>query len=946
MKRTAMAVLLAAVVGVPGIARAWSGPQVSIGQKNGRKVISICDSSGCKQGTPLFLTANAQTHRINDANDWSVFLYQARQAGNFDVASNGVLPVLQVNLLWTGDSDLEELARQLKTLPFQPYLALRFYLEQPGDERMKLENVKGDRIDDTGPAGGSPWAKNETWLARHEADIDRVLRKIDAVYPGKVVGVHIAYDDAGEFFTRPRAYKAQLQAAQPLIRSADGFSGGPIYDWGAVSVCNEGTTCTASDDGKKFQPLFPWTRDSASSGPLGRHFFYLHDYSATTTAGFCAWSVLPSSLATGCRAPTTLERNNATPGLAMPELGKARSVFLDPADVRSQRAAYFNRYVSRRNVDAIIRLLGRAKQVSRNNILTSTFYGYLQGLGPELPSSGHTDLTTLLNSSVVDAVAGPYTYGSSRLLGNPLLSAGPTDAPALKNKLWLDEDDTRTLLSCAPNCGQVEPGSPQESLWSTIRVLRRNVLTAGVHGQGQYFLDLGGNGWYGRADMASETDSIWANLQNAFRGLDKLQLRAANRYEPQVAVFVDDLSPNYVAALTPAGEYTYGFSKDAIGGVVDQLSRIGTPIRQYLLSDLLRSDLDLGAIKLAVLANAYNVPTDIRTQINAKLKTAGRTVMFIYAAGYMDGDAPASTTSMSSLVDMQISAGPNSEGTDLSQTYSGITGTFGPQYMLSPWFHVNECSGAVATLATYTRAPTVTRCNLPGVQGISIARKTVPVTGGSYTSVFAATPLSSPYTQPTLTAEVFRKISEAAGVHHFSTLGDAVEARGNMLVVHSSNDAYKTLTFPRSFPRIFETAIYPSDELKCRNCASVSSLAFNKGDTRAFRWTSVPLGNFELIRSPAVVEGWAADLDSPAASIKVRVYRGGDRDAPGAVLVGDFDAALSRPDVNSYFTIGGNHGFSVSIGSCPSGTDVYMYSVDADGDAGDGLGYIGRQRCP
>ncbi len=179
-------------------------------------------------------------------------------------------------------------------------------------------------------------------------------------------------------------------------------------------------------------------------------------------------------------------------------------------------------------------------------------------------------------------------------------------------------------------------------------------------------------------------------------------------------------------------------------------------------------------------------------------------------------------------------------------------------------------------------------------------------------------------------------------MHHYVAAGDIVESSGNMLLVHAATTGYKTVTFPQTLPRIFETALYPSDNLMCNNCSQLSMLPFNDGDTRAFRWTSAPLGNFETLAG-TTVSGWAADLDMPDTSISVAVYVGGPLGV--GTGLGWFTAAGSRPDVNQYFGISGNHGFSFSIGSCPSGTPVYIYAIDAEGQNGDGSSLIGFQNC-
>lgn len=896
--RLALAAIFLTAFALPAFS--WTGPQVSLDNKNGRKVIKICDQGGtCTQSTPFFLGINAQTNAIAN-HDWTTFMYEAQLHLNYvSASSNGVVPILQVHLLNTSDTFLNELASKLNQLSPRPYLFVRFFLQtapQPGMEPMKIANLQGQVYNDTG-GKGSPWALNEAWLAYQESEITRVLNRLDAQYSGRVMGLHIAYENGGEWFFRPYGYNPTTAT---------------MLDWGEDALCG-------TRDGVTRCNLFTSTNDSGTQpGPIGRHYFYLNDYSTNTETGFCNWSLLPSVLRTSCRAANVAERNNAIPGQPLPGLGQARGVFLNPADTGSLRAAYYNRYVSAQNVNAITRLLAKGKQVSGNRILTATFYGYLYELESALPISGQTAESSLLGSNAIDILAGAYSYSNSRSLGTPISPTGPSDAPRLGNKLWVDEDDTRTHFASA------DAGfKTVTTLWDSIRILRRNVLTAGLHNRGSYFLDLWGAGWFGRPDMPSDSDSLWANVYNAFVGVNNIQLSAKNRYEAQVAVFTDDFSSNYIAGLTPAGEQTYSFSFDIASGLIDTISRLGTPVKQYLLSDLLKSNLDLSGIKFAVLANAYNVPPDVRQTIDTKLKTPGRTVLFIYAAGYMNQDAAASASNISSLTGINVVEGTGSFALSESFNVNGQTVLGGPDYPLTPWFSVSDLGAT--TLGTYRFAG-----------GVSLARKVIPVTGGSYTSVFAAS--------PKLPLDVLRKLSEDAGVHHFATKGDIVEAAGNMMILHAATSGYKTISFPQTMPRILETAIWPSDTPMCNNCSVLTQLPFNSGDTRAFRWTSPPIGNFELISGASTLEGWAADLDMPATSISVHVYSGGPVNV--GAFVGAYTAANPRPDLTIAFGIPGNNGFRFSIANCPSGTPIYVYAIDPELQNGDGDSYIGSHSCP
>lgn len=63
--RFAIAAILAYAFSVPAFA--WTGPQVSLDNKNGRKVIKICDQGGgCTQSTPFFLALNSNAASIQN----------------------------------------------------------------------------------------------------------------------------------------------------------------------------------------------------------------------------------------------------------------------------------------------------------------------------------------------------------------------------------------------------------------------------------------------------------------------------------------------------------------------------------------------------------------------------------------------------------------------------------------------------------------------------------------------------------------------------------------------------------------------------------------------------------------------------------------------------------------------------------------------------------------
>lgn len=88
-----------------------------------------------------------------------------------------------------------------------------------------------------------------------------------------------------------------------------------------------------------------------------------------------------------------------------------------------------------------------------------------------------------------------------------------------------------------------------------------------------------------------------------------------------------------------------------------------------------------------------------------------------------------------------------------------------------------------------------------------------------------------------------------------------------------------------------------------------------------------PEGYYDSARIVAkhpVLTGWAYDRDRPSASSAVRVVENGK-------LVGDFPAAVARPDVNRRKHVSGKHGFVITLTGAKHGRHTYtVYTLKSD----------------
>ena len=526
------------------------------------------------------------------------------------------------------------------------------------------------------------------------------------------------------------------------------------------------------------------------------------DYSDSMKSAFCDWMGLGQG-DPGCEAPSALLRDT-------PNVGNA---FLDATEGGAERSIRFNQFLSERIVTATSGLAQSAKDVSGGKAMVMTFYGYLYALADSrLTSSGHLALSTLLNDPNIDAIVSPYQYGSAaRRLGGAMLPHGPLDSPTLYGKLWIHEDDTRTHL-CTPwgsfSCNQAE------NLTQTVFYLRRNAFTAALHQNGLYLFDLLLGGWFGKPGEQSSTD-IWLNVALMRERFERLNNISGPQLTPEIAVFVDDLSSAYLPVGGVAGQGG-NFNRRIQKDVTAVLSRLGTPVRHYLLSDLAHPQFPHDKIKMAVFLNAFRVDSTMRQHIENKLEQNGKSLVYIYAPGVMDENEEVSGALASELtgIALELNLNPASLTTEIQgdgpiPELTAISGTlYGPDYGVSPWLHSED--GDADVLGRYFGR---------GSGAASFVYRDM----GTHKVVFSGA--------PSLPVEAFIGLAKDAGVHIYSnTPGDNVEANGNALMLHVDTDSPGTRTIQLPFNAFVVTEDTLGSEVEvCTNCSSFETMSMDGG---------------------------------------------------------------------------------------------------------------------
>lgn len=88
-----------------------------------------------------------------------------------------------------------------------------------------------------------------------------------------------------------------------------------------------------------------------------------------------------------------------------------------------------------------------------------------------------------------------------------------------------------------------------------------------------------------------------------------------------------------------------------------------------------------------------------------------------------------------------------------------------------------------------------------------------------------------------------------------------------------------------------------------------------------------PLGTVD-IATDLTFEGWAFDLDSKSESIEIAVYVDAAPGQPGAQLIHLQKTSLLRSDVNTSYSVTGNHGFQIKLNEIFRNRRLFFYALN------------------
>lgn len=259
-------------------------------------------------------------------------------------------------------------------------------------------------------------------------------------------------------------------------------------------------------------------------------------------------------------------------------------------------------------------------------------------------------------------------------------------------------------------------------------------------------------------------------------------------------MFVDELSAAARPLLGAGGTIPSGFAFETqlLQSQWQNIAGIGTPVKVYLLSDLLQPSFDNASIKMAVFSNAFMLGSEMVDAVRSKLQGAGQLLVWSYTPAIFDASACTGSidssgafsstctpnmTAASDVVGMSLLIN-STVAVPLTTTFSGVTPATGlPPPSLAGTSYGDTCgdisphvtcggggsvdgrvggngSSVVSVIGRYATAAQRKAGKIP-----SMCHATH--TDANYSSVFIGTP------RPPLA--LWRALARSAGVHLYTS---------------------------------------------------------------------------------------------------------------------------------------------------------------------------------
>ncbi len=275
--------------------------------------------------------------------------------------------------------------------------------------------------------------------------------------------------------------------------------------------------------------------------------------------------------------------------------------------------------------DSMVETMLSLSKVVRKKVprkLSAIFYGYItiaEKKGSANP--GHFGLGKVLKSPDVDIICGPVSYGDSRNLGRGSMTPSTTESITRAGKIWITEDDIRTHRVPPTQQQITKLGSELRTLEDTLSVLQRDMAQQAIRNNGNWWMDLGGTGWF-------DDPKLWT-LMPKFAALENDMIENPLPYHPDIALVMDERSVCFGGA-----NGTNLRTMLICGKARTDLTDCAVSYGNFLLDDFLFGK--PYSPKLAIFT--VSCALDAKQRKAMREKTANTSAVFVWSTGLIDAD--------------------------------------------------------------------------------------------------------------------------------------------------------------------------------------------------------------------------------------------------------------------------------------------------------------------
>jgi hypothetical protein len=431
--------------------------------------------------------------------------------------------------------------------------------------------------------------------------------------------------------------------------------------------------------------------------------------------------------------------------------------------------------------EMLIEITQGIKAAFSNKIIVGTFYGYLMQEYLQDLDGGAANLgfaKVLASSESPDLYVSPHYYVDRDLGTGDANIKNPTGSVRLSNKIFLDENDQRTILSERTNY-LYYGGASEDTMIEAHEMSKRNFIARLSKNVGLWWYDLFGHGWYDHPEIMNSIEKTTEIYKKAITTPNPLSFKDSdNRLN---IIYATDAYKYFCACSSFCSLNTHRH-------VQQNFNRNGFQWEAFLKSDMTKAP----KAKAWFFMNALNISQEEREWIDKNLKCDGNILIWLYAPGIYRDDKM-DLAYASELTGMKLAWDTESHLEDIELTnlnhpaLSGLNGKTVKGFVQKADMPENSNINRISPEIYVEDAEAVTLGINPTNDRTTFAVRDF----GTYKSVYIAAPI--------VPHKIMRSLLTWNDMQPTLDTADCLYGNGDLIGINAAEAGDKTITFSEDF---------------------------------------------------------------------------------------------------------------------------------------------------